>query len=307
MRNLTSTLHLSFGYKTRVCLHDCKRFHLSPRYFWIGLEAFREATVRGGSRAERVKLALRRIGPNRQAIRIRAYQQAFREKRMHRLLSAALLCAALVFGMSGAASAQSARHVHQSGNTFHVEACAGPSAPGTARCHAHIVSDSAGNVLSDRGRNGAHMDAGVTRNVTPSGYGPNDLRSAFGITGSGSSATTIAIVDAYGYNNAAADLGVYRAQYGLPACTTANGCFKKVNQNGVQGSYPRQNTGWAQETALDLDMASAMCPGCKILLFEANSTSNTNQAAAENRAAAMGAHVISISYGGGESGSSTYV
>ncbi|MBS0296404.1 MAG: S53 family peptidase [Proteobacteria bacterium] len=225
---------------------------------------------------------------------------------MYRLISAAVLSAALAFGMSAPVSAQSARHVHQSGNTFHVEACAGPSAPGTARCHARIVSDSAGNVLADRGRNGVHMAAGVTRNATPAGFGPSDLRSAYGISGNGSAATTIAIVDAYGYTNAEADLGVYRAQYGLPACTTANGCFKKVNQNGVQGSYPAQNTGWAQETALDLDMASAMCPGCKILLVEANSTSYADLAAAENRAAALGAHVISNSYGGGESGTTSY-
>ena len=99
------------------------------------------------------------------------------------------------------------------------------------------------------------------------------------------------------------DLATYRAQFGLPACTTANGCFKKVNQNGVQGNYPRANTGWSQETALDLDMASAICPGCSILLVEANSASLANLAAAVNRAAAMGAHVISNSYGGSESGS----
>jgi subtilase family serine protease len=107
----------------------------------------------------------------------------------------------------------------------------------------------------------------------------------------------IAIVDAYGYDNAEQDLGTYRSMYGLPACTTANGCFKKVNQSGQQGNYPRQNTGWAQETALDLDMASAMCPSCKILLVEASSNSFANLAAAENTAAQLGAHVISNSYG----------
>ena len=80
---------------------------------------------------------------------------------------------------------------------------------------------------------------GPRRNSTPSGYGPSDLRSAYKVTSSGSSSYTIAIVDAYGYPNAETDLAIYRAQYGLAACTTANGCFKKVNQNGVQGSYPR--------------------------------------------------------------------
>jgi subtilase family serine protease len=126
------------------------------------------------------------------------------------------------------------------------------------------------------------------------------------VTGVGSASITVAVVDAYGYNNAESDLAVYRSQYGLPACTTANGCFKKVNQNGQQGNYPLQNTGWAQETALDLDMVSAMCPNCKILLVEATSASFGNLSAAENRAAAMGAHAISNSYGGGESGSQSY-
>ena len=43
---------------------------------------------------------------------------------------------------------------------------------------------------------------------------------------------TVAIVDAFDDPKAEADLGVYRKQFGLPACTTANGCFKKVNQTG---------------------------------------------------------------------------
>jgi subtilase family serine protease len=79
-----------------------------------------------------------------------------------------------------------------------------------------------------------------------------------------------------------------------------------VNQRGVQGSYPATNTGWSQETALDLDMASAMCPGCTLLLVEADSATFQNLATAVNTAAAMGAHAISNSYGGGESGSSTF-
>jgi subtilase family serine protease len=140
----------------------------------------------------------------------------------------------------------------------------------------------------------------------PSGYIPTDLRSAYKVTGRGTSSTLIAIVDAYGYPNAESDLAVYRSTFGLPPCTTANGCFKKVNQSGVQGNFPRTNTGWSQETALDLDMASAMCPSCSLLLVEANTSSFLNLALAVNTAASMGAHVISNSYGGGESGSSTY-
>jgi len=209
-----------------------------------------------------------------------------------------LAAIALAFGALGAAqaaSAQSAVAVQRSGNTFHVAVCPGPAMPGTARCHAHVVTDRAGNpIVRD-----------VATHATPSGYGPADLRSAYNITGSGSSSTIVAVVDAYGYTNAERDLGIYRSQFNLPACTTANGCFRKVDQNGGT-KYPSQNTGWAQETALDLDMVSAMCPGCKILLVEASSATFANLAAAENTAAKLGAHVITNSYGGGESGSNAY-
>jgi subtilase family serine protease len=173
----------------------------------------------------------------------------------------------------------------------HVRVCAGPAEEGTARCHAHLVMNQSGQVMAA---------------AIPSGFSPSDLRSAYNVTGTGASSTVIAIVDAFGYPNAERDLATYRSQFGLPACTTANGCFKKVNQRGVQGSYPATNTGWSQETALDLDMASAMCPGCSVLLVEADSATFQNLATAVNTAAAMGAHAISNSYGGGESGSSSF-
>lgn len=148
----------------------------------------------------------------------------------------------------------------------------------------------------------------VTRNAMPSGYGPADLQSAYNVvhTASGITGPTIAIVDAYGYSTAETDLGVYRQQFGLPPCTTTNGCFKKVNETGVQGNYPRNNTGWDQEQALDLDMVSAICPQCHIVLVQASSANDADLATAENTAAAMGAHAISNSYGGGEKGSQSF-
>ncbi|HEY2481793.1 MAG TPA: hypothetical protein VGI30_06300, partial [Caulobacteraceae bacterium] len=124
------------------------------------------------------------------------------------------------------------------------------------------------------------------------------------ITGTGSSATTVAIVDAYGYTNAASDLAAYRSVMGQTACTIANGCLKIVNQSGGS-KLPKVNTGWDQEQALDLDMVSTMCPGCKILLVQATTPSFANLGAAVNYAAAH-AQVVSNSYGGGENGSSGY-
>jgi len=210
---------------------------------------------------------------------------------MLRAVTGGLVSGLMIFGLVSSAQAQD-RQVFKSGNTYNVAAC--PAAVVfAARCHARIVSDASGHLLA-------------TKHPPVSGYSPANLRDAYKVTGSGSSSTIIAIVDAYGYTNAESDLGVYRAQFGLPACTTANGCFKKLNQNGVQGSYPAQNVGWAQESALDLDMASAMCPSCTIYLIEANSASYSNLATAENTAAAKGAHAISNSYGGGESGTQSY-
>jgi subtilase family serine protease len=207
----------------------------------------------------------------------------------------ALSFAVAAIGASPAA-AQSARAVERSGNIFQMAVCARGNPNGTARCHAHVVTNA----------QGIPMNGKVSRNAaTPSGYGPADLQSAYKITGGGSGAT-IAIVDAYGYTNAESDLAVYRAQYGLPPCTTANGCFKKVDQNGGK-NYPRMDVGWAQESALDLDMASAMCPNCKLVLVEATSATYGNLGTAVRTAAAIpGVTVISNSYGGSETGSASY-
>ena len=174
---------------------------------------------------------------------------------------------------------------------YHKAVCGDEMVAGQATCFARIVVDKDGRV--------------ITEASTPSGYGPSDLRSAYKITSNGSSSTTIALVEAYGYPNAESDLAAYRSHYGLPACTTANGCFKKVNQNGGT-SYPRTNAGWDEEAALDLDMASAMCPSCKILMVEASTQSTANLSKAAQEAYHLGANAISNSYGIPESGTSTY-
>jgi subtilase family serine protease len=144
-------------------------------------------------------------------------------------------------------------------------------------------------------------------NATPSGFGPSSLQSAYNLpSATAGSGRTVAIVDAYDDPTAEADLNVYRSQFGLPACTTANGCFKKVDQNGGT-NYPRANGGWAQEISLDLDMVSAVCPNCHILLVEASSNSFANLGAAVNRAAATpGVVAISNSYGGSDASDATY-
>jgi phosphodiesterase/alkaline phosphatase D-like protein len=137
-------------------------------------------------------------------------------------------------------------------------------------------------------------------NGVEGGYSPENLRSAYELeqaSESVGSGQTVAIVDAYDDPNAESDLKVYRSKYRLPACTTSDGCFRKVNETGGT-SYPAANEGWATEIALDLDMVSAICPNCHILLVEASSNEDGDLAAAENEAAALGATEISNSFGG---------
>ncbi len=136
----------------------------------------------------------------------------------------------------------------------------------------------------------------------PSGYGPADLQSAYNLPAAGGSGQTVAIVDAFDNPNAEADLAVYRQQYGLPPCTTANGCFRKVDQRGGT-DYPEPDAGWAGEISLDVDMVSAACPGCKILLVEGDTNGFDDLGAAVNQAVAMGAKYVSNSYGTGYSSS----
>jgi hypothetical protein len=110
------------------------------------------------------------------------------------------------------------------------------------------------------------------------------------------SGATIAIVDAFDDPNAEADLAAYRAEFSLPACTSAGGCFSKVGQTGGS-TYPQTvDAGWELETSLDLDAASALCPNCRIVLVEANSDSISDLAAAQAEAAQLNPNVISDSW-----------
>jgi subtilase family serine protease len=136
-----------------------------------------------------------------------------------------------------------------------------------------------------------------------SGYGPSDLTSAYNLP-SGGAGQTVGIVDAQDDPNAESDLAAYRSHFGLPACTSANGCFSKIDQNGGT-SYPTADTGWAGEISLDLDMVSAVCPQCHILLVEANSANMSDLGAAVDQAVAQGAKFVSNSYGGSEDSSDT--
>ena len=208
------------------------------------------------------------------------------------MLKQLVAAAALVGGMAAGPATSYATPAPQAAslansNAHFLRSCP-PSTAGTAACDAILNTAPAGK-------------PGPAPATTPNGYGPSDLQSAYALPSStAGSGQTVAIVDAYNDPYAESDLGVYRSQFGLPACTTKNGCFRKVNQSGGT-SYPRNNASWSEEISLDLDMVSAVCPNCHILLVEASSATYANLGAAVNEAAKLGANEISNSYGGGDS------
>lgn len=165
------------------------------------------------------------------------------------------------------------------------QAVCGPVPSGQARCLAELLPVGA---------------TPTTVGGASSGYGPSDLQSAYNLSSSQQGAgQTVAIVDAFDDPNAESDLAVYRSQFGLSSCTTANGCFRKVNEDGGS-KLPGQHINWSFEISLDLDMVSAICPNCHILLVEASGTGFGSLGTAENTAARLGANAISNSYGSGE-------
>jgi subtilase family serine protease len=134
---------------------------------------------------------------------------------------------------------------------------------------------------------------------------PSNILSAYGLTGATPpTAQTIALVDAYDDATIEHDLEVFDNQFGLPACNTANGCFRKVNQTGKASPLPassgEKERGWAQEIATDVEVAHGVCQSCRIVLVEANSNSNASLYAGEQTAAGLGVTEISNSWGGQE-------
>ncbi|MGW4523634.1 putative Ig domain-containing protein [Amycolatopsis sp. NPDC004378] len=200
-----------------------------------------------------------------------------------RILAVAGLSALALIMPAVQAGTASAAVVHPTARV-----CAQTAKPGMATCFAERQTDT--------------MRAFLAPNALPSGFGPSGLRSAYNLTASGSSSATVAIVDSNDDPNAESDLATYRSTYGLPACTTANGCFKKVNENGQTSPLPTADSGWAGEISLDVDMVSAICPNCHILLVEANQPSMADLGTAVNTSVAMGAKYVSNSYGGSEDG-----
>lgn len=223
---------------------------------------------------------------------------------MHRSRVRQLAVLCLVGALTGAALVAAATTADAAGATggagagaLHAQRVCPPEVdPTRASCLSKVLVDEQG---------------AVPRTATPSSSAktPEQLRDAYKVTSGPSGTPVVAVVDAYGYPNLAADLATYRAYWSLPACTVASGCLTIMNQNGSTdpANAPRFDAGWAGEQALDVDAVSAICPACKILVVQAKSNSFGDLGAAVNRAAQQpGVIAISNSYGGGDLKDSTY-
>jgi|HubBroStandDraft_2_1064218.scaffolds.fasta_scaffold05571_1 subtilase family serine protease len=219
-----------------------------------------------------------------------------------------LSAGALALGLSPAASASLSHSAYRAENT-----CSAPP-PGSAGClgiRLIAASITPADLKATAKRQAGELASGASpavTNKTPlGGLRPQDLHNAYSLPTEvlGSSVQTIALVDAYNDPTAEADLAVYDKEFKLPACTSANGCLRKLNQEGRTSPLPATEGGWATEISLDVQMAHAICQSCHLLLVEADNSSFAALGAAVDTAVKAGATEISNSYGGAEESGDT--
>ncbi|MDB5936812.1 MAG: peptidase [Massilia sp.] len=131
---------------------------------------------------------------------------------------------------------------------------------------------------------------------------------------------TIYIVNANHNPNVAAELAAFNQRFSLPACTVkpiaatlalpmapaavSAGCELSVVYStaagAMTGAVPAYDSGWATEIALDVQWAHATAPLARIVLIEAADASVNNLLGGVKLANAMGAGVVSMSFGAAE-------
>ena len=130
------------------------------------------------------------------------------------------------------------------------------------------------------------------------GLVPSQVRRAYGFNqiANQGAGQTIAIITAFDHNRIEDDLAVFSQTFNLPACTTQNGCFKKVSV----GANPGTKQIWALEAAVCVEWAHAIAPQARILLVEAKSDKLSLLLDAVDFAVQQGASVVSMSWGATE-------
>jgi len=175
------------------------------------------------------------------------------------------------------------------------DACSGKPTAGEATCLAEVLPVTA--VASAAGGHVPTLPAVASKNGR---YTPADLASLYRIPANLRPTATIGIIDVGSDPNTEAQMSYYRSSFGLPACTTANGCFREVAGDG-SSRLPATNSDWVTEIAIDVQAVSAICPTCHILLVDAPTAGVVDMAKAAQTATRLGANYVSLSYGSADS------
>lgn len=208
------------------------------------------------------------------------------------LVAVAAFAGLVVAGMAPASASAATMSLGTASGT--ASGCAAP-ARGQIGCAGLLTPGSAAIPASEM--NQATVSAAAS---PPPGLAPLSLRQAYGLSFSaltGGVGQTVAVVTEFGDSTAESDMATYRSQFSLPPC--GSGCFSVVDENGGTNFPPAGPTGWTLATAQSLDIISAICPNCHILLVEAGVTNGgattagiDDLGAAENTAVSMGAKFV---------------
>ena len=218
------------------------------------------------------------------------------------IIALSVLCSILTACAGGAVAP-----LHLQGSGGNVRSfCPPPTKVGEMACLGLFRTDIGG--ANPGGYHGEDFGLAFQKSACDGGppYCASDLQAAYGLSqvinaGRGG---TVAIVLAFGYVALEADLAVYRKAMNLPPCASASGCLLIVNQDGMTSPLPPQTNAtlfWTAEQAMDIDMVSAICPHCKIIVVQANAATIQAFGAAVDAAVALGADAVNNSYDGGES------
>jgi hypothetical protein len=174
----------------------------------------------------------------------------------------------------------------------------------TAPLILHRLTPGFSDQASSSGAPRAHAAASQTQPLSPA-----QIRAAYALPTQGATKQTIAIVSAFDDPTLQSDLAAYDRYFHLPPCTFANGCLRKLNQQGQTTPRPQTDAGgtWITESALGTEVAHSLCQSCRIVLVEADFPDLSDFSQAAHTAAEAGAGVVVTTFNPPEDSTDTYV
>jgi MYXO-CTERM domain-containing protein len=196
-------------------------------------------------------------------------------------------------------------HIDRYGRTL-VDVCP-ERTPGGRRCFAHrIVRPGSTRPIVESGGDVCTSSGGGGGSSPPSGaMTPTDVLTRYDIPATAHANGAIVALVELPSTHGLTDVNAYRAKYGIAALAecpvdssgvpTPGGtaCFARVGSDGTTKTVSSTDCpGWAGETGLDMDMVSAACPDCSIVLAEAASDETLD---GMNKIAATVVHAAAVS------------